>query len=488
MHITGNMDIGRRRLLQAVGGLVAAPLRAAPGKTNVLLIISDQLHHGALGIAGHPVVKTPNIDRLAREGVRFTQALCTTPFCSPTRASIMTALFPHKHGITYNVGDPKRGLNPALPSTEQVLFENGYRCGQKGKWHLGDKTTLPPYAKEPELDYREYLRKANVKRSVVLPPVVKTAVEGWAKEDARSAKSVSIGRSEVPIANTQESWTADLAIRQMQEMAGKPFFLTASFIAPHAPWVVNEPYYSMYERSRIPLPANRRSVEEVDRKNPSRRFGDFLGDEGMREYLAVYYGLVSMMDWNVGRLLDALKKMGQDRNTLVIFTSDHGDMQDGHGMFGKRNFSSYEETSRIPLIMRYPGVIPANRVVNTQAGTCDIQPTILDYLGLKPRGAIHGHSLRSYINGKEEPGRPMFNEHERGRENFQRTIRTTEWRYCYSSDGVSQLYHLAKDPGETKNLLHDSSAKAIKQKLHGELARWMRETEDPRAAKMPANA
>lgn len=472
--------MNRRELMQMLGTVLTAPLNAAPGSPNVLFFISDQLYHSALGVAGNPIIKTPNIDGLARSGVRFAQAICPTPFCSPSRATMLTGLYPHKHRITYNVGDPAKGLDPKLPSTENVLFPKGYQCGQKGKWHLGDKTNLPPYAKDPELDYAEFLgdTKRSARRSFTMIPVVEKALARYDRE-----KGINIGKSSTPIAKQQESWIADTAIRQMQSFAGKPFCMTVSFPAPHAPWIINEPYYSMYERARFQLPPNR-SVEDVDRDSPSRAFGELLGDEGFREYLAVYYGMVSMMDWNTGRVLDALRKMGQERNTLVVFMADHGDMQAGHSMYGKLTKLMYEETTRIPLIMSFPGRMPAGKVVQTQAGTADVSPTILDYLGYKPSGPIHGRSLRSYIDGKEDLERPIYSEHERGAKDFQRMIRTMQWKYAFSFSGSSQLYNLEKDPGETRNLINDAGSKSIKQKLHTQLTQWMRETDDPRSAQM----
>ncbi len=253
-----------------------------------------------------------------------------------------------------------------------------------------------------------------------------------------------------------------------------------------APWVAAEPYYSMYERARIPLAENRRAVEPVDRSTAAWRFGQLLGEEGFREYLGVYYGMVSMVDWNVGRVLEALRRLGAERDTLVIFTSDHGDMQGGHGMYGKTNYSIYEETTRVPLVMRFPGRMPAGKLVGTQAGSCDLQPTILDYLGIAAPAGIHGRSLRPFIDGREDLERPIFCERERGKQHFQRMIRTLAWKYVYCSSGESQLYHLEKDPGETRNLIGEAAARDVKRKLHGDLSAWMKQTGDARAAVLPA--
>ena len=480
------MATTRRNFLKAAGGASAAPLRAQSRRPNVLLILSDQIHHAAFGAAGNAVIKTPNLDRLAHQGVRFQHAVCATPFCSPTRASLLTGVYPHTHRITYNVGDPDDGLDPRLPSTEQALLENGYTCRQFGKWHLGDRSRIPAYKDQPESDYRDDGDRPRRNRPdgagrhglpVFMADAVKRAND---KYDNTGPGNSRIGRIELPREKTPESRITDDAIREMDALAGKPFFLTVSLLAPHAPWEVGEPYYSMHPRSRIELPANRHAVEPPDRATPAWRFGQLLGDEGMREYLGVYYGLVAMMDWNVGRLLDALTRRKLDGDTLVIFTADHGDMQGGHGCSDKTTFSMYEETTRVPLLMRWPGRTPAGKEIRTQAGSCDIRPTILDYLGIKPRGSVQGTSLRPYIEGKDDLERPIFCERERGPQNFQRLIRTLEWKYCYASNGASQLYNLEKDPGETKNLTEEASARAVRQKLHTRMAQWMRETGDMR--------
>jgi arylsulfatase A-like enzyme len=473
----------RREVLLGAAGL------AAGTRPNVLFVISDQLHHAALGAAGNAVIRTPNLDRLAAQGVRFEHAVCATPFCSPTRASFLTGLYPHRHRITYNVRDPEEGLDPRLPSTEQILFENGYTCRQFGKWHLGARGRLKPYAEQGDGDFRDdegpRQHGPGLGRHglpVVMAESVRRANE---KYDAAGAANTLIGRIDLPRERMIESRITDDAIGELDRLAAKPFFLTVSLPAPHAPWEVGEPYYSLHPRDRIKLPENRHGAEPADSQTAALRFGRLLGEEGLREYLGVYYGLVAMVDWNVGRLLDALARRGLERDTLVVFTADHGDMQGGHGMYDKTSFSMYEETTRVPLVVRWPGRIPAGKVARTQAGSCDLHPTILDYMGLRPRGAVHGRSLRSVIDGREDLERPIFSERERGEKNFQRTIRTLEWKYCFSSTGASQLYDLRSDPGETRNLVEQASARATKRDLHTRLARWMRDTEDPRAASMP---
>ncbi len=487
----------RRSALSALAGGLASVAAGAERKPNVLIVISDQIHHGALGCAGNTVVRTPNIDRLASQGVRFENALCPTPFCSPTRASLMTGLFPHQHGIIKNLRNNSPGLKPELPTTEQSLVDAGYVTRQFGKWHLGEKTQVPAYAHDPEESYRQYFRSiaqempaapdgplSRVGRPIFATDAIR---EANAEFDGNGPSNTWIGRTDVPVEHTEEAWIADRTIKALSERTDRPFFMTVSFPAPHALWVINDPYYGLHERHRIALPENRDSVRDADRQTPAWRFGQLLGEGGMREYLGVYYGMVAMMDANLGRILDELERLGKADDTLVVFTADHGDMQGGHGMYDKTSYSMYEETTRVPLLLRYPERIPAGRTIRTHAGTCDIAPTVLDYLGRRSPETFAGRSLRSVIDGSEDMDRPMFAERDRsawgseGPPHFQRLIRTHEWKYCYHSRGTSQLHDLVNDPGETRNLIDERAARNARRKMHTDLVRWMSETNDPRA-------
>ena len=414
----------------------------------------------------------------------------------------MTGLYPHQHGIIRNLPRTSDGLAPDLPTTEQVLLDAGYEARQFGKWHLGEKTRVKAYASDPEASYREHFRTisegmpepgpgpiSRVGRPIFPTEAVRAANERY---DGNGPSNTWIGRTDVPPEHTEEAWIADRTIESLRRLADRPFFLTVSFPAPHALWVINEPYYGLHPREDIPLPTNRNSVQEEDRGTAAWRFGQLLGEEGMREYLGVYYGMVAMMDANLGRILDELKALGRESDTLVVFTADHGDMQGGHGMYDKTSYSMYEETTRVPLVMRFPGRIPEGRTVKTHAGTCDISPTILDYLGLPISDSVAGESLRGFIEGREDLDRPMFAERDRsawgseGPAHFQRLIRTHGWKYSYHSRGDSQLFDLANDPGETQDLVHERSARSAKLKLHADLVRWMLETGDPRTAEMDA--
>ena len=173
--------------------------------------------------------------------------------------------------------------------------------------------------------------------------------------------------------------------------------ITASWSPPHDLWVIPEPYYSMVDRGKIEIPGTF-EMPEWDRRGPSKRLGEVMGPEGIREYMAIYHGMVKYIDDQVGRVLGKLDALGLAENTLVLFTTDHGDMVGAHGCIGKSIFSFYDDLVRIPLLMRLPGRIPPGRVVSNPVSQIDVMPTILDYVGGQEPETLHGASLRPLID------------------------------------------------------------------------------------------
>ena len=261
----------------------------------------------------------------------------------------MTGLYPHRHGITYNVREraaADRGLDPKLPVTETDLAAAGYACAQRGKWHLGEKTTHPRL--------RATIPKPTTPRTSRPRPRGSAATSahlypGGPPGPRQARIDVVIAKTDRPNEHNQETCSPTSPSRQMEKMASKPFFLTVSLPAPHAPWAINDPYYSMYERSRIPLPENRRLRRA--RGPPLPLPGSSARPSATKACANTWASTTACAPWwtgTSGRLLDALKRLNLERNTLTIFVADHGDMQAGHGMYGKTNFSIYEETTRIP--------------------------------------------------------------------------------------------------------------------------------------------
>ncbi len=312
----------RRFLSTAFGAALAAPgtVRAASapkqdGRPNVLFLMTDEQHHRSMSVRGSPYIETPHMDRLAREGALCENATCVTPYCSPSRASILTGLYPHTHGIHLNVS-PNRNKQPpldpdAFPSTETRLDAEGYAMGHRGKWHLGDKGDFPcyeswAYAAKTNPAYGRFLEQhlpaaqfaddddpgRYLNRPVKKIPAVR---DGWQTFHDIPKNGVAyiatIGRSVVPPELLPETQITDQVLGLIDEHANRSFMITASWSPPHDLWVIPDPYYSMVDREKIALPGTT-DLPAWDQRGPSKRLGDIMGPDGIREYAAIYHGMV----------------------------------------------------------------------------------------------------------------------------------------------------------------------------------------------------
>ena len=502
----------RREFIKGAGGFVSAAAlsSALPGlleaqekqRFNILFLMTDQHHHNVLGCAGNPIVKTPNLDRLASEGARFTNATCATPFCSPTRASLITGLWPHTHGIVKNVEDLKLGLYDDAQTAEGVLFDKNYMTAQMGKWHLGDQKRLRYYhdtvdrlATDQYKAFakgisREKWHKAGkgdvVEGDVCFKSHMVPFHEVWKNEKNRSGQDLStVGRSLCPSQYQYESWLADQCVDMIHENRDRNFMLTYSVSPPHALWTVPDPYYSMYDPKDMILPPSWNDHPAVYQESQPARLGAGFGEPGVREMLRCYYGQVSMMDWCFGRILKALDDQDLTDDTLVVFLSDHGDMQGGHHMVDKALPAFYEEIVRVPMMVRYPKSIKPGSVITTHAQSVDVMPTLLDFAGQAiPRG-VQGTSLRPLLEGRaKDDDRPAFCE--RGLDKASsRMIRTRRWKYTAFGTQRRELFDLQEDPGEVHNLSLDPACTRIIAGLHERLRLHMERTADPALAVIP---
>ncbi len=509
-------SLSRRRFFStAAKGLAAAgalgsgvrfgPLHAQPSGEglNLLFLMTDQHNAGVLGCYGNPLVKTPNLDRLAAEGVRFTDAYCATPFCSPTRASLITGLWPHQHGITQNVDGPAHGITDANAITENLLFDRGYKTAHRGKWHLGPYADVRCYRDDkpegrgwgmlaesvcPAADFPEQEGEVRLfGRPVLMQDFMLEAHRTWNTYEKIPPQDLSIiGRSVLPREGTHEAWYTEQVLALMEKHRSENWMLTWSVSPPHAFWVCPDPYYSMYDPAAFALPTNFSEMPEVIRQSWVYKFAQLLGERGIREYLRCYYGQVSMVDGFVGQILAKLDELGLAERTLVVFTSDHGDMQGGHGLVTKAMPAMYQEITRVPLMFRLPGRIPAGQTPGVQANSVDMLPTLLDYLGVPPPAGIAGRSLRPFIEGQADDGAPAFSERTGLNYNWvERMILRDGWKYIFHSAWPSELYNRNDDPGEVSNLYADPAARGRRDDLHRQLRDWMTQTNDAGLAKMP---
>ena len=498
------MKYTRREFIKTAGGFVCASTLTTqfPGlveaaekqRFNILFLMTDQHHHSVLGCAGNPLVKTPNLDKFAGQGARFTNAVCATPFCSPTRASLLTGLWPHTHGVVQNVAANRKGLDDKIVATEQILFDKKYFTAQMGKWHLGDTADLRCYRGGKnglvKDEYQSFVRgiskdkwpeprdgEVRVGDVAMLPEMAEVR-----KQDVAGTKNpeevTRIGRHLIPPEDTYESWLADRCIEMLGKHKDESFMITYSVSPPHAPWIVPEPYYSMYDPAKMPLPKSWGHVPEVYANTRAAHLGNVMGEKLVREQLRCYYGQVTMMDACVGRILKALADQGLERDTLVVFLSDHGDMQGAHGMVGKSVNAYYEEIVRVPLMVRYPRAIKAGTVIHGHANSVDIMPTLLEYAGVPIPKGVHGKSLKPMIEGKAAD-QERLGFCERGARAGSRMIRTESWKYAVYDDGRRELFDLKKDPDEMNDLSADSAHRSTLAELHRKLRLQMDETNDP---------
>jgi len=465
-------------LLAPQAMLDAAEARAKP--LNLLFIITDQQRWDAMSCAGNAVLKTPNLDKLARDGARFTSFYSACPVCVPARTAILTG-----HGIESNHVLDNKDVDktdaPPFPSFDQILLRSGYHGEYHGKYHspyhlaldysepvrwLNGKTR-PPGCKAEMSEaeaFRSYLAsnvsKRELKNGELIQSVgIYTPIkldENYGKpQPQKMSQAESYGRLEVPKEHSIAAFTAREGLAALERLKGGPFTLTISLDPPHPPMIVSEPYYSMYPPQGIPVPV---SIGDPRTNSPyAVRPGDgvlYRRPPLIQQMTSIYYGMVTEVDDWVGKILQRLDELGLEDNTLVVFTSDHGEMLGDHGMHGK--FVFYEGSVHVPLLMRLPGVIKAGTVIKTPTSHIDLFSTILDYCG-KTGNESEGHNLRPLIEGREDgANRIAVSEWPNTRvPGFM--VCDGRWKLLYGraadAPSLDALYDLQTDPQELNNLI-----------------------------------
>ena len=443
-------------------------------KPNVIVIITDDQRWNALSIAGHPHLKTPNIDRLGKEGVYFKNAFCTTSLCSPSRASILSGLYAHRHQVVNNFTE-----YPAdLQSFPRVLQMFGYLTGYIGKWHMGEDNDAP----RPGFDY-------------------------WASHKGQGQyfdTEFNINGRRTTKKGYYTHVVTDMAIDWLKQQKDKPFLLMMGHKAPHSFYVPEPKYQHTFDDVKIDYPKSAFQMDGMpawikERQTtwhgiygPLFEFRKKFPDprpEAVKDFASMvrsYWGTIRSVDDSVGRLLATLEEMGVLDDTIIVFITDNGLLEGEHGMVDKRTM--HEPSIRVPMLVRYPGLTPTNqrKVVEPMVLHVDLAPSILDLCGAPAMKNLHGQSWKKLAGGEATGWRKSWFYEYNYEKQFPYTpnirgVRTDDWKYIRypHGDGKSdrhqaELYHLKSDPDQVRNLIDDPAHADKLAELRQELARLIR--------------
>lgn len=471
-------------LLLFAFGLIAGGVgdSTAEARPNILFVLCDDLRWDCLGCAGHQYLTTPHIDRLAKEGVFFQNAFCTTSLCSPSRASILSGLYAHAHGVTNNFTEYPKDL----ASFPKLLQMSGYETAYIGKWHMGEDND----EKRPGFHYfathkgqgKYYDTEFNIdgKRRDVIPGYYTNVVTDLALK-----------------------WLRE---QQLHSTHGIPWVMMLGHKAPHSFYFPEEKYQHAFDSIEVKYPDSAFTLDDKPKwiKDRLSTWHGIYGPlfewrkkfpddrpEAVKDFAAMtraYWGTILSVDDSIGRLIAWLETSRQLDNTIIVFMGDNGLLNGEHGMVDKRTM--HEPSIRIPLIVRYPGLTKpdAPKKIAQQVLTVDMAPSLLDLCGVKAPEKLHGRSWKKLVQEGSDPAwRKSFLYHYNYEKQFPYTpnvrgVRTDEWKYIHYPHGdgspdkhLAELYDLKSDPEECHNLIAKPEQAGRVKELQSELNRVMKE-------------
>jgi len=472
----------RRDFLKSAGlGAAAAALGrrlpAAPKparRPNVVFILTDDQRGDQMSCAGHPFLKTPHLDRIAAEGAMFANMFVTTSLCSPSRASFLSGLYAHTHGVVNNFTDyPSR-----MTSFPMRLQQEGYETAYIGKWHMGETDDR----KRPGFDY-------------------------WVSHKGQGKyfdNTWNINGKRQVVKGYYTTRVTDMAAEWLKQARTRPFLLILGHKAAHTPFTPEPKYAHLLDKIDIPYPKSAFALAGKPKWVKQRIdtwhgiYGPIYGfrkkfpdtrPQSVKEFAHFarsYTATIKSVDDSVGRIYAALKAAGVLDNTLLIFAGDNGMFLGEHGMTDKRTM--HEESIRVPLLVRYPKLIRAGTKVAQQVLNIDLAPSVLAVCGAKPLKNIHGRSWTRLLAGDAKGWRTSWFYEYNYEKQFPYTpnvrgVRTDRWKYVHYPHGdgkpdrhMAELYDLKNDPGEAKNLIENPACKPVIQRLKAELHRLMQAT------------
>jgi arylsulfatase A-like enzyme len=444
-------------------------------RPNIVLLLADQLRRDALGCYGSEICKTPHLDRMAEDGVLFEQAYTPAPVCSPARASLMTGLFPHNHGVTINTHNataPNAGLDPARPTFSAILKESGYALDYSGKWHVHNQHGPEDYGFDRHA-------APHASRSVAEDSELFIQFPG--------GKQLAAARDTRPPEGSAIWKRTDAGLEFIRERAAgsDPFFLRIDWGAPHFACAPAEPYASMYDPAAIPPWANFEDSLEGKPSAQRRKLREWnlegVGWGWWARFLAAYFGEISMIDACVGRVVNELENLGLAENTIVLFTCDHGDSAGSHGLFEK-GMTMYEEVMHTPLLVRGPERWVRPGRFDGFTFLHDLMPTFVEWGGAEVPENLDARSLVSVLGGArpEDWRDSAYCEFGGGvwGSTAQRMCRTRRWKYVYNPYDIDELYDMEHDLGELRNLAEDPAHAEALADMKARLLGWNDATSD----------
>ncbi|GIW95543.1 MAG: iduronate-2-sulfatase [Pirellulaceae bacterium] len=464
---------------------LAGGLLEAQQRYNVLLIMSDDLNN-MLGCYGDPLARTPNIDRLAARGVRFDRAYCTFPLCGPSRNSMLTGLYPNSTGILAN-GQIFRQSIPEQVSLPQAFRQQGYFAARIGKlYHYNVPNSIGTNGHDDPASWELELNPAGVDRLEEHPHIFSLIPGSFGGTLSWYASPKSDEYHTDGLMALDAEWVLERCARQKH----RPFFLAVGFFRPHTPYVApKDPYFGYYPVEKMPVVTG---VEEDQKDIPPaglasyKREQDKLTDELRRQCRQAYYASISFMDAQVGRILDALDRLGLADSTIIVFTSDHGYHMGEHGLWQK--MSLFEESARVPFLMVVPDVTKPGSVVATPVSQVDLFPTLAELCGIPKPQNLQGQSLVPMLRDPNYVGRGWAltqvtrganvrraarasNGEGRSGRFFGYSLRTPRWRYTEWDEGHEgrELYDHENDPQELTNLADRPEYRSVVEQLSSQL-------------------
>lgn len=446
---------------------------------NVVLILSDQLRADCVGCGGNEVVQTPHIDALAASGTHFTHTFSQHPQCAPSRASLLTGRYPHVNGAVSN----HTAMGESEITLGEYFREAGYRNIGLGKLHL--------FEQKENAAFTETAQTGGQQSDATSPDVLHEDYKVWLKHNgywqaAEEAYAIhgtdqywddfQANVNPIPVEAYIDSWVGDRAVEAIQrQSAAEPFFMFVGLPNPHMPFDCPEPFASMYDPADIPVPTtfgmgldSKPPIQAAFKREGRRVNYEHLTEVKLRQAMAYYYGAVSLVDEQVGKVMGALETAGLRDDTVIAFCSDHGELLGHFGMLTKSIDEYpilYDVGLRVPLIVNTPDG-KRGHIVDEPVELVDLCPTLLEAAGLEPGPEIQGHSLCPALSGDEAPARDyVFSE-----SGAVKMIRSRRHKLVYyPGQTYGELYDVTEDPDEIDNLYDDPSHRTLRERMKTDL-------------------